>query len=100
MFLLIFTFQVLPVREIGKLMGKGQTTEEVEDDAGCDNDAQGKLSKYGDPDDQIVPAGSNNRDQLASRIGFNNKLAAFIHKEESLPAVHVAEMPYPPPDMA
>jgi hypothetical protein len=34
--LLIFTFQMLPVKAIGKLMAKGTQTEEVEDD-GCDD---------------------------------------------------------------
>ncbi len=93
MFLLIFTCQVLPVKVWGKLLNNGQNTEEeAGDDA--EDAPDGKTFKYGE--DQI--ASHHTFDIEAATVGFNNKLTVFIHKEESLPSVHVAELHSPPPD--
>lgn len=94
LFLLIFSLQVIPLKAIGKFLNSGQNTEEVQDDADCNTG--GKEAKYSD--DNIVLHFSP--DMVASRIGFNMKIAAFINKAESLPSVHVAELLSPPPDVA
>jgi hypothetical protein len=92
MFLIIFSFQVLPVKLVGKLLCKGQNTEEVQQDGVDDTD--GKAGKFSD--DQI--AVNYVFDVVASGRCFNNKLSVFIHRAESLPSVHIAEMLSPPPD--
>src|SRR4051794_33725126 len=90
LFMVIFAFQVLPVKAIGKLLGKGQTTEEVEGG----NYDYGKADKFNDviftfPHAVALPA----RDSY-----FQNKLSAIIHRAEALFAVHVPDVPSPPPD--
>ncbi len=47
-FLFIFTFQVLPVKAIGKLIAKGTQTEEVKEDGGDDKGLDGKDGKFDD----------------------------------------------------
>jgi len=95
LFLTIFTFQVLPLKVLGKLLGSSQNIgEEIEDDA--EGKADGKLFIFGE--DQLVAEGYS-LDEVANRLGFNNKVKAFIHKAESLPSVHVSEMLSPPPDL-
>lgn len=91
-FLAIFSFQVVPFKVLGKLLSSGQNVEEVQWDA--DGDVDAKVIKAGD--DQIIYDYSF--DQTANRIGFNQKITSFIHRAELLPSVHVAAMPYPPPD--
>ncbi len=92
LFLTIFSCQVLPMKIFGKMIGGGQNMEEVQNDA---DDPDVKVVKAGE--DQII---NNNYsfDEFANRLGFDQKLCAFIHKAESLPSVHVAAMLAPPPD--
>jgi len=94
LFLTIFSFQVLPLKVIGKLLGSSQNTEEVHND-GSSEDGQGaKLAKFGDD----LLAFHHTPDLFASRQYFDVKVTAFIHMAELLPSVHVAEIPSPPPD--
>ncbi len=95
-FLTIFTIQVLPLKVIGKLLNKGQNIEEVQDDVEDTDGTEGKVIKYGSTDDQIEH--HHYFDFTANTRCFNDKLIAFIHRSESLPAVHIAAMPSPPPD--
>ena len=95
LFLTIFSFQVLPVRAIGKLLAGGQNTEEVHNDGGTEDGTGADLAKFGD--DMFVLQ-SHTPDLFASRQYFEAKVTAFIHIEESLPSVHIAEIPSPPPD--
>jgi len=94
-FLTIFTIQVLPLKVIGKLLSKNQNMEEVQDDAEDGTSPEGKVMKFG-TDDQIEH--QHFFDFTATTRCFNDKLTAFIHRSESLPAVHIAAMPAPPPD--
>ena len=93
LFLTIFTFQVVPLKVIGKLLSTSQNTEEVHDD-GSEDGADGKLTKFGDDLLMFHHA----PDLFASRQYFDVKQIAFIHKAESLPFVHISEIPSPPPD--
>ncbi len=94
-FLTIFSFQVLPLKVIGKLLAKAQTTEEVqEDDADVDG-FDGKVVKF--QDDQNVEHNTFGN-LAASVLYFNNKLSTLIHSSEKLPLVHVTKIPSPPPD--
>lgn len=101
-FLLIFSFQILPVKVIGKFLSSGQNVEEVQNDADTDS---GGDSGTGSPDMKVLKVGedqiinSNAFDLQASRAAFNNKICAFIHQAESIPSVHVSPMPSPPPDI-
>jgi hypothetical protein len=80
------------VKALGKFLSSGQNVEEVQCDADVDVDV--KVIKI--DDDQIIY--DYPFDQLASKIGFNKRINAFIHKAELFPSVHVAAMPSPPPD--
>lgn len=88
-FLTLFTIQVLPLPIIGKLLSQGTLTEEVQDNM---DHGQGKLLKGTD----FLLC---NDDLRISNLLFNTKVAAFIHRADALPAVHVAAMPSPPPDV-
>lgn len=89
-FLTLFTIQVLPLPIIGKLLSQGTLTEEVQDN--MDHSPEGKLLKGTD----LLLC---NGDLRLSNLIFNTKVAAFIHRADALPAVHVAAMPSPPPDV-
>jgi hypothetical protein len=91
LFLAIFSCQVLPMKVFGKLIAGGQNMEEVQNDA---DDPDVKVTKIGE--EQIMD--NYSFDEFSNRIGFNQKICAFIHKAESLPSVHVAKKPAPPPE--
>ncbi len=94
-FLIIFSFQVLPLKAIGKLLAKGQTTEEVQEDGAGIDDFDGKVVKF--QEEQNFASHSNNNLAASVRY-FNEKLTALIHMAEKLPLVHVTKIPSPPPD--
>jgi len=95
-FLVIFTFQVMPLRALGKLLGATQSMAEEVDDDTEENSNDGKVFKYGE--DQLVSPGYVLEVSTDELRGFNCKIAAFIHKEEALPPVFVAERLFPPPN--
>lgn len=90
--LLVFTLQVVPIRVIGKLLNSCQNTEEVQDDITDTFDGKAQRVLEGQIITQVP------FDLFASRIGFDKQVSAFIHKAESLSAVHIAVKPSPPPD--
>lgn len=93
-FIIVFLFSVLPVREIGKLLGKQQTTEEVHsDDAPDSDDFAGKVKKEIDP---FTEAGFyTEADILGS---YNHKVQVAIHGSSVLPDHFVPRIPTPPPN--
>ena len=93
-FLTVFSFQVLPLKAIGKLLSSGQTTEEVQHGLDGEDGPGGKVAKFGDD----IIYHHHTFDLFASRCGFNDQVSVFIHRAEALPSVHVAEMLSPPPD--
>jgi hypothetical protein len=96
LFLFIFSFQVLPVKEIGKILFKNQLTEEVKE-SGCEDGCDGetsKLKKEGDPL-QYTKLG----EQQTARIQYlSHSLQTAIHEAERLPIHHVGEILTPPPN--
>ena len=96
-FLIIFSFQILPVKEIGKILFKGQITEEeVRGDSHGDGDSQVKLKKEGDPlfhpDDNA---------QASARIAFlTHQISTLIHEAEHLPKTFVPDILTPPPNFS
>ncbi len=96
-FIIIFLFSALPVREIGKMLGKGQTTEEVHaDDDGTgvpDDDFAGKIKKDLDPFIEVIFHA-----EVAPMFVYNNKVQVAIHRSSILPDHFVPNIPTPPPD--
>ena len=92
-FLLIFSFQVLPVKAIGKLLSKNTQTEEVKDDCGSsDDDTPGsKDPKFNDLFHQY---------HSATPVGIVaiKKKITIIHGNDDLPKSHVKDVLCPPPN--
>ena len=95
LFLVIFSFQALPVKAIGKLLAKNQMTEEVKSD--CD---EGNTNST--DDDSLerlkdlcvhnhIPPG------LATAL-IGLKADAQHHGEEDLPNSHIRDIHCPPPN--
>jgi len=93
-FLIIFSFQVLPMKVLGKLLAKGQTEEEVKGDSDCDSDSDGldgKVSKYNEFIFEIP--------QDCSVVFLVKKIVnTIVHKSDDLPVCYVAEILSPPPN--
>lgn len=87
--LFIFTLQVLPVREIGKLLCKGQNTEEVHnvDDCGIVKEKKDDIFHY-----------TQATYDLASELSFTKKQSVSFTQTVHLPDGHVADIPTPPPN--
>ncbi|XZF13805.1 hypothetical protein ACTHGU_18645 [Chitinophagaceae bacterium MMS25-I14] len=92
-FLTIFSFQVLPVKEIGKLLFKSQTTEEVHEDT-CDTAPDIKVKKEGDP---FHPVFFENI-PLARVQNLTARIALVIHRTSELPDYHIPDILTPPPN--
>jgi hypothetical protein len=95
-FLLIFSFQILPVKELGKMLFKNQLTEEIKET--CDTDVEDaeslKLKKEADP---FHPSTSHS--EYVARIQFlSHSLQTALHQAERLPIPHVADIFTPPPN--
>ena len=95
-FLFIFSFQVLPIKEIGKILFKNQLTEEIKE-ADCsqkgDEDLS-KLNKEGDPYHNI----DWEYQKTARLLYLSHSLQTAIHQAERLPKHHVGEIFTPPPN--
>lgn len=94
-FLVIFSFQVIPVKELGKLLFKGQVTEEevIGFESTTDESPNLKLKKETDP---FHP---NTITQDHARIEFlTHQLITAIHIAERLPNNFVPEIFTPPPN--
>jgi hypothetical protein len=89
-FLFIFSFQVLPVKEIGKILFKGQMTEEIHETS-HDDIGSGKIKKA----DLKVFLKS---ETLASVRYLSSKLTVAIHETERLPRHFVPDILTPPPN--
>lgn len=92
-FLLIFSFQVLPVKEIGKLLFKAQTTEEVHE-SHTDDGPDLKVKKEGDP----FQLSSFNITAAARQKDLSTKIAVVIHRTAILPDYHIPDILTPPPN--
>ena len=94
--LMVFVFATLPVREIGKLLVKGQMTEEVQDHDDCGEDADCmKVLKEQDLYVHHVYASHTLPQQI-----YTQKVATAIHCAEALPEHFVSRVQTPPPDRA
>ncbi|RYY24359.1 MAG: hypothetical protein EOO04_13160 [Chitinophagaceae bacterium] len=97
-FLMIFSFQVLPVKELGKILFKNQITEE--EVHGYKGHEDGKSLKQkldgGDPYQN-----ADESFQCFARAKFlTNRISTALHAADKLPRNHVPDIVTPPPDAA
>ncbi len=93
-FLIIFSFQVLPVKEIGQILFKGQMTEEIhEADV---NDCSSKIKKGTDP----FRIHSTETDQTARIQYYSHRAILAVLESERLPGQFVPDIFTPPPNRA
>jgi hypothetical protein len=96
-FLIVFSFQVLPVKELGKALFKGQMTEEVHEtcDSDCSDDCPVSKVKKESEFGTILHIA---QESIALQSYINCKLHTAIHNTESLPKHFVDDITTPPPN--
>ncbi len=95
-FLFIFSFQILPVKELGKILFKNQLTEEIKEDyteTEKEDSETLKLKKDGDP----LIKGAHEQ-ELARLEYLYHSIQTALHEAERLPLSHVADIFTPPPN--
>jgi len=91
----IFSLQILPVKEIGKILFKGQITEEeVHGYAHTDDDDCPKLKKDGEPPYLFHDHSQEN----AHTFFLSREVNTAIHKSEHLPSNFIPDILTPPPN--
>jgi len=92
-FLFIFSFQVLPVKELGRFLFKGMMTEEIHQ-AGHDYDESGKqIKKVKDPFSPDKEYACNNKLLILTSNGLGTAFPASISKQ------HIPDIVTPPPNI-
>ena len=87
---LLMAMQMLPIRQIGKVLASNQWTEEMPhdvDDAGKDPSV-----KFNHP---FLPPGNYT---TSSSFRCDAKLLAYMHLSDHIPSNHSTEVVAPPPD--
>ncbi len=92
-FLLIFSFQVLPVKEIGKILFKGTMIEEIHESAPDCDETQSKLKKG---KDLFTPYKTYATASLMLVL-ISNGLGIF--NPESISKQHIPDIITPPPNV-
>ena len=93
-FLFTFSFQMLPVKEIGAILFKGQMTEEEAHTCGAKGDnTNSKLGKFNDFLDNGLSDG-----HLSRIVFYNNSLSVALSMAEKLPMGFIPDIPTPPPN--
>lgn len=92
-FLIIFSFQVLPVKEIGKILFKAQMTEEIHEAGHSSDDGpSAKLKK----DSDFFKLMEHENIAIMQYIAATVNTA--IHLSDRLPRQHVPDILTPPPN--
>ncbi len=91
-FLLIFSFQVLPVKEIGKILFKGTMIEEIHEAAPDCDETQSKLKKGNDPFTPYKTYSPTARMLVLIGNGLG------ILNPESISKQHIPDIITPPPN--
>lgn len=94
-FLFIFSFQVLPVKEIGKILFKGQMTEEIHE-ADLADGSSSKLKKGTDP----FRIYHLDTEQTARIQYFSHRASLAVIESERLPLQFIPDIFTPPPNRA
>lgn len=95
-FLFIFTFQIVPVRAIGKLIVKGQQTEEVKEDCSDTDSEDGKDTKDSVCGDFIC----SNSPSLFPAPVLMPAAKMQVQTHEHLPNTYIMDIHCPPPNPA
>lgn len=90
---LIFAFQVVPVRQICRLLGNMQSIERVQGDELTDDSQDGACFAVVD----LLLTG-NTLNYTATYECLGAKTAIHIRETQALPVVSVAQIPSPPPE--
>jgi hypothetical protein len=94
-FLTIFSFQVLPVKEIGKILFKGMMTEEIHETCHNADDTPGSKLKKGAEPFKLI----NSEASLTAQILYLDRATeTAIHEAERLPNNFVPDIFTPPPN--
>ncbi len=88
-FMLIFSFQVLPVKEIGKLLFKGTMTEEIHE---SEPDSSSKIKKDSDPCMPYKVQGNYNKNILHTCGRLKTTTPENVSKQ------HIPDIITPPPN--
>lgn len=92
----IFSFQVLPVKELGKILFKGQLTEEIHEEGHGDAEdlEDAKLKKDGDPFKFHYPV-----TEFVARNHFHTHSAMVaIYEADHIPLLYLPDILTPPPN--
>ncbi len=89
---MLMALQMLPLREIGKMLGTNQWTEELPHQLGDD---EGKS----DSSTPFQKAFLSPYNYAGNSILDEAKVNAYIHHSEQIPSNHSTEVVSPPPDM-
>src|SRR4051812_47024169 len=87
---LLMMMQMMPVKQIGKVLASNQWTEELPHD--CDEAGKDAPAKFNHP--FLPPANYSTPVSLGSEVGA----LAYIHHSEQIPSNHSTEVVSPPPD--
>jgi hypothetical protein len=91
-FILVFSLQLLPIKEIGEILFKGQITEEEVHGQHAEDNT--KLKKQHEPNPFL--ASSNNTGRITY---LSQMIRTVIHSAETLPPHFVPEIITPPPNI-
>ncbi len=87
---LLISVQMLPVKQIGKVLASNQWTEELPHDV--DETGKDTLVKFNHP---FLPPGLSFD---SASFASETKALAYIHLSEQMPSNHSTEVVSPPPD--
>lgn len=92
-FLFIFSFQVLPVKELGKILFKGQMTEEIHEAGHGSDDSQASKAKKG-----ADPFKISETEYTALNLYLGTRVLTAIHYAEDMNTQHIPDIFVPPPN--
>ena len=92
-FLFLFSFQIMPVKEIGKVLFNGLMTEEIHETSG-EGDNSGSKQKKGFKPLNLF----SNESQTAQSIFFDKASDLAIQEAERLPNNFIPDIFTPPPN--
>jgi hypothetical protein len=89
--LLLLTLQVLPLKQIGKMLGSNQWTEELPHDF-ADEEGKAPIVNFNHP---FLPPSEYAQ---SPTVFAEAKAMAYIHLSDQIPCNHSTEVVTPPPD--
>lgn len=88
---MLMALQMLPVQEIGKMLGTNQWTEEVPHNT---NEDSGEADTSAAFQKNFLPVNT----LAATSFKIETKARAYIHSSEQIPSNHSTDVVSPPPD--